>query len=211
MPQQLTRVRNEPRSGVALLFLAALQVSVGIHFFLVSVDELRAQEAARIRGFLPASSLQQTRYERAFLVIPSEQKAREHLRILSEAPHVAGTPEDYQTALYVRDRFREFGLQARIVEYHVLLPMPQEVRLELLEPVRRLGPTPERDANGFSDPRVVAPFSAYSPSGDVTAEVVYANFGLPEDYVRLERWVSTSLERSSWSVTVDVFAGSNPS
>ena len=187
MPQQLTRVRNELRSGVAVLFLAALQVSVGIHCFLVSVDELRAQEPARIRGFLPASSLQQNRYERAFLVLPSEQKAREHLRILSEAPHVAGTPEDYQTALYVRDRFREFGLQARIVEYHVLLPMPQEVRLELLEPVRRLGPTPERDANGFSDPRVVAPFSAYSPSGDVTAEVVYANFGLPEDYVRLEK------------------------
>ena len=187
MSEQVTRVRNRPRSRLGVLLLAALQVSVGIIVFLVAVGELRAQEPARIRGFLPASSIQQTQYERAFLLLPSQLKSREHLRILSEAPHVAGTPEDYKTALYVRDRFREFGLQARIVEYHALLPMPEEVRLDLLAPVQRPGPTPERDADGSSDPRVVRPFSAYSPSGDVTAEVVYANFGLPEDYVRLEK------------------------
>lgn len=168
-----------------------LHLQRGIVFALFTTllvpGRFRAQEGILlpIRGFLPSSVAEQARYEEAFLKIPSAARARRHLRILSAKPHVAGTPEDYQTALYVRDRFREFGLPARLVEYRVLLPTPELVRVELLEPVQHMAPTPEVDFQGKADGLVMTPFNAYSPSGDVAAEVVYANYGLPEDYERL--------------------------
>ena len=142
-----------------------------------------------IRGFFPEAAVRQAEIETTFRAVPSPDAARKDLRALTREPHVAGTPEDYRTAQYVLDQFREAGLEGHMVEYRVLLPMPNEVRVDLVEPFKRQGPTPEQDWNGdkkLPDSSVVPAFNAYSPSGDVTAKVVYANFGLPQDYERLK-------------------------
>ncbi len=144
-----------------------------------------------IRGFFPAEAAREAEFEKAFRAVPTPERAREDLWILTQAPHVAGTPEDFKTAQYVFNQFHEAGLDAKIVEYQVLLPTPKEVKVDLVEPFRREGPTPEETwawDKDSSDSSVVTPFNAYSPSGDVTARVVYANYGLPEDYERLRRW-----------------------
>src|SRR5260370_32090066 len=76
-----------------------------------------------------------------------------------------------------------------MVEVQVPLPMPKEVKVDLLEPFKRQGPTPEGGWTAEGNSRgsgVVPAFNAYSPSGDVTAPVVYANYGLTEDYRRLK-------------------------
>lgn len=142
-----------------------------------------------IRGFFPAEAARQAEFEKAFRAMPTPERARQDLWILTQAPHVAGTPEDYKTAQYVLGQFREAGLNAKIVEYQVLLPMPKEVKVDLVEPFKREGPTPEGgwtwDKDSY-DSSVVPAFNAYSPSGDITARVVYANYGLPEDYQRLK-------------------------
>ena len=144
-----------------------------------------APESGGIRGFTPQRSAQQVELEKSFLQSPTADRARLDMWALTSEPRVAGTPEDYRSAQFVLEQFRLAGLEAEIVEYEVLLPMPREIKVDLIAPMERKGPTPEggwtREGKP-ADPRAIPGFNAYSPSGDVTAEVVYANYGLPEDY-----------------------------
>ncbi len=142
-----------------------------------------------IFGFRDSSSEAAT--ERHFLSVPDAKLAEEHLRILTQVPHMAGTPEDKTTADYVAEKFREAGLETEIVEYKVWMNYPQEISVDLTEPagVEMHGPTREHvEGDPYQDdPRVVMPFNGMSPSGDVEAEVVYANYGTPEDFEKLEK------------------------
>jgi N-acetylated-alpha-linked acidic dipeptidase len=145
--------------------------------------------AARIFGF--SNSTDEAALENRFLAVPDAKLAEEHLRILTQAPHMAGTPEDKATADYVAQKFRDAGLETEIVEYRVWMNYPAEVSVDMTAPagVTMHGPTRERVVNDpyQDDPRVVTPFNSMSPSGDVEAEVVYANYGSPEDFKKLEQ------------------------
>ena len=129
--------------------------------------------------------------ESRFIAVPSAQSAEEELRVLTQAPHMAGTAEDKATADYVAQKFRDAGLQTEIVEYKVWMNYPKEISVDITAPagVSMHGPAPEHvDGDPYeNDPRVVMPFNGMSPSGDVEAEVVYANYGTPEDFKKLEQ------------------------
>jgi N-acetylated-alpha-linked acidic dipeptidase len=129
--------------------------------------------------------------ETRFLAVPDPKLAKEHLRTLTQAPHVAGTVEDKATADYVAQKFREAGLDTEIVEYKVWMNYPAEISVDMTAPagVEMHGPTREHVDNDpyQDDPRVITPFSGMSPSGDVEAEVVYANYGTPEDFEKLDK------------------------
>src|ERR1700730_1903294 len=142
-----------------------------------------------IFGFRDASAENAT--EARFLAVPDPKLAEEHLRTLTKAPHMAGTPEDKATADYVAQKFRDAGLDTEIVEYKVWINYPQEITIDMTAPtgVTMHGPTPEHvDGDSYEDdPRSVMPFNGMSPSGDVEADVVYANYGTPEDFEKLDR------------------------
>ena len=129
--------------------------------------------------------------EKQFLAVPDPKLAEEHLRILTQVPHMAGTVEDKATADYVAGKFRDAGLDTEIVEYKVWINYPAEISVDLTAPagVTMHGPTRERVSNDpfQDDPRVVMPFNGMSPSGDVEADVVYANYGTPEDFDKLAK------------------------
>jgi N-acetylated-alpha-linked acidic dipeptidase len=137
------------------------------------------------------NSAEEMAREIRFLVVPDPKLAEQHLRILTQAPHMAGTPEDKVTADYVAQKFREAGLQSEMVEYRVWMNYPLEIGVDVTAPagVTMHGPTRERvGGDPFQDdPRVVMPFNSMSPSGDVEAEVVYANYGSPDDFHKLEQ------------------------
>jgi N-acetylated-alpha-linked acidic dipeptidase len=95
--------------GVAALLLAGYGWSF-----------LAAPPHVSLRGFFPAQAGREAEIERAFRSFPTPERARQDLWVLTQAPHVAGTPEDYKTAQYVLSQFREAGLEARIAEYQVL-------------------------------------------------------------------------------------------
>ena len=128
--------------------------------------------------------------EQKFLAVPDAKLAEEHLRTLTAAPHLAGTPEDKKTAEYVAQKFREAGLKTQIVEYKVWLNYPAEISMDVVAPPAAQHHGPQREqvsADPFqADPRVVMPYNSGSPSGDVEAEVVYANYGRPEDFKKLD-------------------------
>ena len=132
----------------------------------------------------------ESKIEDEFIAVPSARLAGEELKILTAAPHVAGTPEDHQTAEYVARKFRDAGLETEIVPYRVLTNWPKVVRVEAYDPTGRLlmsGPTREHvDGDPYdNDPRIIMPFNGSSGSGDVTAEVVYANYGRLQDFNEL--------------------------
>lgn len=132
----------------------------------------------------------QAALEKRFLAVPDPKLAEEHLRILTAAPHIAGSPEDRKTADYVARKFKEAGLETEIVEYRVWMNYPAQIAVDVLNPKmpRVHLPSPERVAGDpfQDDPRVVTAYNGYSPSGQVEADLVYANYGRPEDFKKLQ-------------------------
>jgi N-acetylated-alpha-linked acidic dipeptidase len=166
----------------------ALALPLLLCWFLLSGNsQTNSPVSAGITGFQNASEEQAV--EARFLAVPDPKLAEEHLRTLTKAPHLAGTPEDKATAEYVRQKFREAGLETQIVEYKVWLNYPAQISVDITAPsdVHMHGPTREHvDGDPYQDdPRVVMPVSGMSPSGDAEAEVIYANYGTPADFEKL--------------------------
>lgn len=140
-------------------------------------------------GFAPASRGGQARAEQAFLQTPAPEKARQWLYALTEEPHVAGTPQEKKVAEYVRDRFKEFGLETEMVRYDVFLNHPVSVSLKLVEPIELPLPLTEEtyDLDKDSAKRGVFPaFHGYGASGKAEGQVVYVNYGTRADFERLK-------------------------
>ena len=171
---------------------------VPLGFFFLFLLSLEAGQAAK--PFFPSNSVpaifgfrnpsQEFANEGRFLAVPDPKLAEEHMRRLTSAPHVAGSPEDKITAEYVAQQFRNAGLETELVEYKVWFNMPAEISVDVTAPatVHMHGPSREHvEGDRFQDdPRIITPYSAMSPSGDVEADVVYANYGSPEDFQRLQ-------------------------
>ena len=148
-------------------------------------------QTTTIDGFQANRVTAQRNWETVFRGVPSPKSAREHLRILTREPHIAGTKEDYDTAVYVRDQLRSYGIPAELKEYQVWLNYPKAPPiLELITSKRRKLNIHEavisKDPSS-SHPKITPLFNGYSASGDVTAPVVYANYGLPNDYEALKQ------------------------
>ncbi len=153
---------------------------------------IAGQRSSDVYGFTPRSSVAERRLEYRFLSLPSPIKMRETHAWLTAEPHVAGSPRDRVLAEWVRDRWREYGLeQVEIVEHQVLLPYPVEVLVEsTLRPANGKPPSTWRAAmkedavagDPFSARDNGIAYHAYSASGEVTAPVVYAGGGSPEEY-----------------------------
>ena len=139
---------------------------------------------------------QQAKWDAAFMAVPDAKLAGEHLKTLTAEPHWASSPEDYKTALYVADKFKAAGLSTEIVPYRVWLNKPVKIEITAVDANGKplmAGPTPEHvDAKAYGgdpfqdDPRILPAFNGSSPSGDVTADVVYANYGTLEDFKKLK-------------------------
>lgn len=143
-----------------------------------------------IAGFGPARAVTEAQVEQKFLALPDASRAESNLRHLTSSPHLAGTEASHRVAEWLRDQYRSYGFDADIVTYSVWLPMPREIKLELLKPKRQNLALPEPPIPGDLDTwnkHVTPAYNAYSPSGDVTAPVVYVNYGLAEDYRELAR------------------------
>lgn len=164
-------------------------LSAGLPLLVASTVWLGAQDS-RIGGFTAASSVRQSQLEERLKTLPSAENCRRYHAVLTEDPHVAGTPGGRKVADYILRQFREAGLNAEQVQYDVLLSYPRKVELELTVPEKiRLANREqgiEGDKDSF-DTRVDPPWHAYSQSGHFEGQVVYANYGRAEDYDALEK------------------------
>jgi N-acetylated-alpha-linked acidic dipeptidase len=143
---------------------------------------------ARLAGYSNASSAEQLTLEADLMRGPDTASARSHSQALASTPHVAGTPAQTRTADYVLEQMAGWGLDTSRVEFRVFMPFHDSTVVELVAPQPRrlvLDELPEpSDSATLSG--IWPAMNGYSGAGDVTAPVVYANYGLPEDYATLD-------------------------
>jgi N-acetylated-alpha-linked acidic dipeptidase len=148
-------------------------------------------DAAPLRGFTAESARAEREWESKFQTIPAPDSLREYMRVLSARPHHLGSARDSANAAWILERFRSWGLDAHIETFQVLFPTPRERLVELVRPGRfraRLQEPPlKEDPTSGQQTEQLPTYNAYSPDGDVTAPLVFVNYGVPEDYQRLER------------------------
>jgi len=162
---------------------------------IVSSPAIRSNSAAPASplGFTPRSRRAQLRAEDHALAVPTPESARNWLRVLTAEPHVAGTDADHKTAVFVRDKLREWGWKADLEELLVLLNYPKTdlpPRLMIERPMVKhlsLDESPLTTDKDSASSAAFGAFNGYGVSGKASGQVVYANYGRPEDYVAIEK------------------------
>jgi N-acetylated-alpha-linked acidic dipeptidase len=155
-------------------------------------DQAAAKESpSPIPGFSAQSSPAQKDWEGRFRAGIVPDNIRENMRRLSARPHHVGSPYDKDNAEWIAARFKEWGFEARIETFNVLFPTPKERVVELLEPTifkaRLQEPVLPSDPTSGQTAEQLPTYNAYSADGDVTAPLVYVNYGNREDYEELDR------------------------
>jgi len=144
----------------------------------------------QLDGFFKTSVVGQKELEEKYLNAVQPERFKIHLQEMTKAPHIAGTPENEAVADYMAKIMEEAGMDVTIYPYDVYLPNhPGESLIEIKSPESLTLSQQEGPIEGdkFSeDPRLYKGFNAYSGSGDVTAEVVYVNYGVKADFEKLE-------------------------
>ena len=146
---------------------------------------------ADLRGYSTDAAKAERDWEAKLRAIPSPDSLREYMRRLSARPHHVGSPYDKDNAEWILAKFKSFGLDAALETFDVLFPTPKERVVELVAPTtfraKLQEPPVPGDPTSSQQAEQLPTYNAYSIDGDVTAPLVYVNFGVPADYERLER------------------------
>jgi N-acetylated-alpha-linked acidic dipeptidase len=145
-----------------------------------------------LAGYSAESSRAERDWESKFRAIPKPENLRAYMEHLSARPHHVGSPYDKENAEWIAAHFKEWGWDTQIESFDVLFPTPKERAVELVEGgphfVAKLEePTLSADPTSGQKAEQLPTYNAYSLDGDVTAPLVYVNYGIPEDYAQLER------------------------
>ncbi len=174
----------------AVLLIIALVLPSFSSSLLYGMDESGANPAA-LAGYSPRASQVERGWEAKFRAIPDPAILREDMRRLSARPHHVGSPYDKDNADWILAHFKEWGLDAHMERFDVLFPTPRVRVLEMVAPTKFVAkleePALEVDPTSSQKSEQLPTYNAYSIDGDVTAPLVFVNYGLPEDYEKLDR------------------------
>jgi N-acetylated-alpha-linked acidic dipeptidase len=176
------------RSFVSYILLFAFTQFAGAQ----SAPESAASNLSQSQlGYTPRSTASERELEKKFQDAVVAGNIRENMRRLSARPHNVGSAYDKDNAEWILARFKEWGFDAHIENFDVLFPTPKErivelvaptkFRAKLQEPALSIDPTSNQTAEQLPT------YNAYSADGDVTAPLVYVNYGNREDYEELDR------------------------
>ena len=142
-------------------------------------------------GYSPRAAEEERGIEERFRALVSSEEITKFHRYLTAEPHPAGSPRNNELARWVAEQWRQQGLEdVTIHEYDVLNSTPREILLEMVHPKYFRASLREDPYDADPDtqkPGVPGAYLGYSASGEVTAPVVYAHSGNPEDYEYLRK------------------------
>ncbi len=168
---------------------AVLLIVLFLHSAIANPQQPSAEPS--LYGFSSPHSQTERDWENKFRALPNAQKQRDYMQLLSARPHHVGSNYDKQNAEWILARFKEWGLDASIESFQVLFPTPKRRVVELTAPTRYVArlqePALPEDPTSNQRDEQLPTYNAYSHDGDVTAPLVYVNYGVPEDYERLQR------------------------
>ncbi len=172
-----------PRTTKSLIALVAFLAAGALTLVALSQDPT-------LTGFTDDRAASQLACEARFLELPRSESFREHLRTITENPHPAGSAAQARVGEYLARAMESAGLDVTSHPYDVYLPeLTDDVEVHIVTPVamQLSNREPALDEDRFSGhPDLLNGWNAFSGSGDVTGEVVYANFGRREDYRALD-------------------------
>ena len=143
-----------------------------------------------LRGYSDPNAAIEIKWEEKMRAIPKPELLREYMKHLSAEPHHLGSAYDKQNAEWIRDKFKFWGIDAKLEEFEVLFPTPTERVLEMIAPTRfraALRESAITEDPDSGDANQLPTYNAYSIDGDVTGQLVYVNYGVPADYDELAR------------------------
>lgn len=160
-------------------------------FSTISLSVFISFAQKKLLGFSEAASAKQIEWEKTFDAQLTAQDLDTWMKYLTSHPHHVGSPQDKANAEYMASLFRQWGYQTEIASYNVLFPTPKTRVLELLgsSPYKaRLEETAvPGDPYTAQKSEQLPAYNAYSADGDVTAQLVFVNRGIPEDYDELAK------------------------
>jgi N-acetylated-alpha-linked acidic dipeptidase len=170
-----------PRFGLAvILSLSAILLAAAA-----------GDQSPALEGYSGQAAQAERQWEEKFRAIPSPENLRAYMQRLSARPHHVGSPYDKANADWILSKFKQWGLDAHIESFDVLFPTPKERLVELVAPTKFTAtlqePTVAGDPTSAQHAEQLPTFNIYSIDGDVTAPLVYVNYGIPADYEQLER------------------------
>jgi N-acetylated-alpha-linked acidic dipeptidase len=171
----------------------SLILSALVPMLLVAVGGALAADSpeATLLGFSKQGSTDQRGLEQRFDAELKASDQRDWLQRMAAEPNHVGSPHDKANAEFMLALFKEWGWDAQIETFDVLYPTPKSHSLELVAPTRFTAkleePPIEGDATSGKTEDGLPPYNVYGADGDVTAELVYVNFGMPDDYKELAR------------------------
>ncbi len=167
------------------------KLTLPLLFLTLALSAATAEEPASLQGFSRNATQVEREWEGKFRSIPSPDNLREYMKRLAARPHHVGSPYDKENAEWILSRFKEWGWDAHIENFDVLFPTPKERLVEMLEPTpfraKLEEPTVAGDPTSSQHDEQLPTYNAYSADGDVTAPLVYVNYGVPADYEELDR------------------------
>jgi N-acetylated-alpha-linked acidic dipeptidase len=157
---------------------------------LLSLSAFAYAQQKTLIGFTPTSADKELAVEKQFDQQISAERIGETIKLLSSEPHHIGSPGGKKVAETILAKFKSYGLDAHIETYQVLFPTPKTRMLEMTGPTPYTAvlkePALPEDATSGQEGQLPT-YNAWSADGDVTAPLVFVNYGLPEDYDRLQR------------------------
>ncbi|HEY1760223.1 MAG TPA: transferrin receptor-like dimerization domain-containing protein [Bryobacteraceae bacterium] len=156
----------------------------------VVVPLLSQQAIAPIRGFPSEDWKAEHALEDKAKTIPAPARIHIYMERIASKPHQAGSPESKAVAEYLAAQLKDWGLEVHTEQFEALMPYPTSRLLEMTSPVKFRAELKEPaipEDSGASEPGQLPTYNAYSASGDVTAPLVYVNYGIAEDYDTLRR------------------------
>ena len=166
-------------------------------FFIISCNQVPAVDAADpemdlVSTFDIALDREtQTNLEAQFDAVLNPQNLDDWMKHMSSKPHHVGSPWSKQNAEFIAEKFESWGFETEIETFDVLMPFPIIRKLEMVGPnkvsLQLKEPALDEDATSGITKDLLPGFNAFSADGDVTAELVYVNYGIPADYEELER------------------------
>ena len=136
-------------------------------------------------------SKSQLELESEFDKVLNAQNLDKWMKHMSSKPHHVGSPWSKQNAEYIANKFKEWGYDAEIETFEVLVPFPKIRKLKMIAPsqvdLKLFEPELKEDATSGITENVLPGYNAFSADGNVTAELVFVNYGIPKDYEELKR------------------------
>ena len=163
---------------------------LSLTFLLLFILQSTFVQSQKITGFFEKNVQDQLNLENSFDKNLSAENIGETMKTLSAYPHHLSSPGSKKNAEFILSQFKNWGWDAQIETFHVLFPTPKTRLLEMTSPTiyKALLKEPALKEDPTSGQSGQLPtYNAYSADGDVTGELVFVNYGLPDDYKVLDQ------------------------